>query len=307
MNESAPELTRLAAQTANRLRLIQVECADQAPDARESYLTEALEEVIGAIVPEQRKVFLEELRQRFPTWDQHVQVERVAAEATSGKSLADSAEWNDVSFVLERLIQLSQPLDAAQRQTLIDRLQEAGLARVGSINFSPQLMNQFRQKVQATGDEPIDPDRLLEMALRMAEFGVSLDQLGWRLWKAIAPKSPIRQGTPLQKTMRRFVIGDADVPLTRDVENLRHLLASLLAAISQLGKRFAQQHLRKFAPTEIEALVEIEGYNKLFTSKEVLCWRRYKDMSSNLDEAFIDREINQIITDFVGTLPGGVK
>ena len=54
-------------ETARRLRLIQVDFADDSQQTRMDYLREEIERALKTVLPEQRKVFLEGLMDRFPT------------------------------------------------------------------------------------------------------------------------------------------------------------------------------------------------------------------------------------------------
>ncbi len=54
MPELATDISRLVAATVNRLRLIQVDFADEAPDVRENYLADEVEHAFAKLVPDQR-------------------------------------------------------------------------------------------------------------------------------------------------------------------------------------------------------------------------------------------------------------
>src|ERR1035437_6558372 len=72
--EPITDLSRLVAATVNRLRLIQVDFADQPADTRENYLADEVDHALAKLLPDQRAPFVTELKERFPTWDRQVDV-----------------------------------------------------------------------------------------------------------------------------------------------------------------------------------------------------------------------------------------
>ena len=68
MNQNGSKSDRVA-ELANRLRLVQMDFADQDDETRRGYLQEEIQRALGGVVPSERRAFLEELQSRFPTWD----------------------------------------------------------------------------------------------------------------------------------------------------------------------------------------------------------------------------------------------
>src|SRR5690242_9898958 len=66
--------SKLVAATANRLRLVQSDFADEPEQVRKDYLSDEIQRALGTLIPNERKAFLEELKQFFPTWDAKVEV-----------------------------------------------------------------------------------------------------------------------------------------------------------------------------------------------------------------------------------------
>ena len=303
MVESTQDRSRRVAATANRLRLIQADFADESVEARQECLAQVIQQALAEISPDHRQLFLDELGEMFPTWDAHQEVARASGEV-GGTSITDQQEWQDVSFVAQRLIELAQPLSQEQRQGLADRLQDAGLSSVSDFHWPAKTLDELKSALRISPDQQVDAHRVLELVIQLGVFADSLDQLAWRIWKTIsANKSKLRSTAPLKDTMKRFVAGQSDVPMSRNIEDLRHLIASLLSAIAQIGSQFARQHVQKFAPGEIEANVKL-GPGSILVSSEVRCWRKYKELASDLDDAVIEREVMQIIERFVSTVRG---
>jgi len=302
MPEVSKDLAQQAIATANRLRQIQADFADHGPQTREGYLSDEVDRVLSTLVPDQRQPFLEALRDHFPTWDANILASAESGESGASQSPTDQREWNDVHFVLERLVELAKPLPGDQRKKLANRLAGAGIATGEGVAVSPELIDELKSCLQVDVSDAIDSTRLLEMSVMLVRFAYSLDQLIWQIWKNIAPKSKLRS-TGLQNTMKRFTKGDSDVSLTSDLEHLRHLVASLLSSISQIGVQFGQQHLAKFAPQEIEASAAMEPGGFL-VAKEVKCWRKYTELAKSFDDpSAIDSQVKQIIADFVEAMP----
>ena len=55
------------AATANRLRMIQVDFADDSDQSRHEYLCEEIEHALKTVLPDERAEFLEGLKTKFPT------------------------------------------------------------------------------------------------------------------------------------------------------------------------------------------------------------------------------------------------
>ena len=203
MPEQLTDLSLLVAATVNRLRLIQVDFADQPTDTRENYLADEVEHALAKILPEQRAEFLAELKQRFPTWDRQVDV--VAPSGSSNvQSATDARELQDYTFLISRLIQLAPSLTEEQRKTAVARLAEAGLAdKGGGPEWPAQPLKVLKTKLQLTDRDKLDATRLLELMAEMVSFATSLDQLVWATWKQVSPKSDMKRPTPVQRSFGR--------------------------------------------------------------------------------------------------------
>jgi len=306
MSDMNKELNQQAMVTANRLRQIHADFADGDAQSRQDYLSDEVEKVLAEILPDQRSVFLDVLREHFPTWDANTNLQVSSDETNRVQAPSDQREWNDVNYVLERLIELSASLSDKQRGRLIRQLAGAGLTEQGDLSCSDETIQELRSCLKLDKDQTISPARLAEMAVRLASFSHSLDQLVWQIWKNVAPKSKLRS-VGIRNVMQRFVKGESDVPLSRDLEQLRHLVASLLSAIAQIGMQFGQLHLARFAPSEIENSAAREP-GGMFVAKEVKCWRKYTQLAKAIDDpAAVDSQIKKIIADFVESMPGLTK
>ncbi len=308
MPDQVTDVTRLVAAAVNRLRLIQVDFADQPQDVRENYLSDEIEHALAALLPDQRGVFLQELKERFPTWDGQVAVS-APSQPTAVQSVADAKELQDYTFLISRLVKIAPTLTEEQRKTAMARLRAAGLAdaaAAGPSEWPAQPAKALRTKLQLTDRDKIDPTRLLELAGELVAFAASLDQLVWATWRQVAPKSDLKRPVPIQRTCAKFTTGDVEVSRTQvaaDVDRLRQLTAGLISAIAQAGNLFAQRHVSKFSVANIEAYADkMPG---MLVSKEVKCWRQFKELSTAMEVQTIEREIQDAIAEYTETLIKG--
>jgi len=86
-------------------------------------------------------------------------------------------------------------------------------------------------------------------------------------------------------------------------DRLRQLTAGLISAIAQAGNLFAQRHVGKFSVANIEAYADkMPG---MMLSKEVKCWRQYKELAPAMDIQSIEIEIQNAIAEYTETLIKG--
>src|SRR5947209_5498582 len=104
------------AAVANRLRLLQIDFADQGDQVRCDYLKEELGRTLASLPPAERKPFLEELQARFPTWDGKVELARKPVDI---RPSFDEKELNDASFLLTRLIKVCESMPAEKRAAVV--------------------------------------------------------------------------------------------------------------------------------------------------------------------------------------------
>jgi hypothetical protein len=122
----------------------------------------------------------------------------------------------------------------------------------------------------------------------------------------MAPRSSIRRGTELNREMVRFIAGDPDYSRTQvkqDVERLRQLIAALISAVGKAGGQFAQKHMTRFSPDEIEASAGKAG---IFGGGDAKYWQRYKELFGATDAASIENELLASIVSWAEPLIKGL-
>lgn len=309
MSGSKSEMALKAASVANRLRLVQIDFADESPEVRREQLAEEIERAMKPLVPEQRRDFLKELAERFPSWDMNVTLPSAptAAAPVVVQSKTDERELKDPSFLVGRLIEASKGLSDEQKHALAEKLKGAGFVLEGSGGGWPDAAAQAVATELAPGEKiTLDPVRTLELLAILTGVARGLDQLAWNTWKTMAPRSQIRRGNELQKTMARFVAGDQDVPrgqVKQDVEKLRQLIAALISAVGKAGGPFAQKLIQRYDPAEIEAAVGKGGF---MSSTDAKCWAKYKEMAGSMDAVSIENDLLAAIVSWAEPLIKGI-
>jgi len=305
VSEAERLISQQVVATANRLRMVLVDFADEPEQLRQEYIDEQIERSLAKIVPEHRKAFLEELMARFPSWDTRVEVGLAKAESVE-RSTSDRRELQDPNFLVARLIQLGPSLSQQDRQVLIERLREAGLAGGGESGWPAETCAELQSALQLKSDAPMDSFRAMELTCMLADFAARLDQLVWNTWRAIHPHSDRRRPNPLRDLMGQLLRADMDVSRGQVKENLDRLgglIAAITSAVRQAG-RHASQYLARLSPSEIEHMAEMESGGFL-TSKEVKCWRKYVELSAALTADIVEDEIREAIAKHVESLMKG--
>jgi len=300
------------AAAANRLRLVQIDFADEVPEVRRGYLAEALEGALAEVPPEQRDAFLTELMARFPTWDPNLAVAAPQAQAAAPQaptlSRTDERELQDPSFLVSRLVSLAPQLTDEQRYHVLARLREAGLAPRAVAGLPEEALGHVRQVLGLPGDAALDTARLLVLLGALTDFVCSLDPLVWRTWGKLAPTSRFQGVAALRLALSRYVVSDSsvtDAQAEEELLKLRHLLASVVVAVGQAGKIAATDVVTSFmapmAPSKIQDLVRFEK-GSIFVAEEVKCWRKYKDLAGKITDVAVEAAINEKIQRFIEEL-----
>jgi hypothetical protein len=301
MAELSTENSDRIATTAKRLRAVQVDFADQPIELRRRYLGDEVKRALSAIEPEQRPAFMDELRRRFPAWNGEVDASD-PSDAPEPPDTPAAAAPDSTGALVAQLLDRAARMTPDQRQDLAAQLGHAGLAMVVEPQWDLAALEALHGTLQMRPGEPLDPDRLLDMARVLAYVVCSLHQLTWSTWRAIAPYSAVRRGGNLQKLLARYVAGDPGVTTEQvqaDVDRLRQMVASLISAISQVGRQFATAQLSKFSPAEIESAVAAESPGSWWSmgKRDGRCWQKYVELAEALDQAAIEGEIRRVIVD----------
>lgn len=300
MDQPSGDLERLVAATANRLRLIQSDLADQEESVRSGMINEEIDRALAGLVMTDHQAFLEELSARFPSWDERREViaEGEGAPRARAQSAADARELNDWAFLVKRLCDLSPTLPEDQRRTAVEKLRGAGYPTGAKFEWPDELLKWLRVQLKTGEKAEISPVRALEMLGLMASLIRSLETIGWTTWRHIAAQSTFRAPGELAKDLARFVSDDREVSrpqLEKECEALRQLIAGLLTAIVHACKTYPQRMISRLAPENIEMGIKVGP----LVSKEKRCWDKYVEQArEHLNQGAVEREIRQIIGEY---------
>lgn len=169
---------------------------------------------------------------------------------------------------------------------------------------------QLQQALGLPPGEQVDQASVCELAAMLVEFAASLDQVVWSTWKIVSPNSSLKRATPAKVAMARFASGDPGLTreqIRQDLERLRQLTAALTASVNQAGRVYAQKHLDKLAPAEIEKLAKLSsGAGGVLVGHEVKCWRKYVELAGPLDAQAIEREMLGAMSGYAESLLKGL-
>ncbi len=299
---SLTDSTKQVAALANRLRAIQADLADQTNDTRQEYMADEIRRALADLTPAERAEFLAELGELFPTWEQNVSASDTASGTAKVVTQMDHQELQDPSFLAKRLCDLAPQLSASQREAVTAMLARAGLTEGDQSDWPAEPLAKLAARLQFDDQERPNAGHALELLQILSEFSLSVEQIAWNMFKAMAPSTNIKRSAPLQKLLAGFLLNDPDVPrgqVSQEIERLRKVNAALLSSVGHASRQFAQRYAAKFSPAEIEAAVRT-GPKKMFSGFEILCWKKYTELAADgLDEAAIDHEIREIVRQFV--------
>ena len=307
MPANKKKLENRVLETANRLRLIQVDFADKSSEARAEYLYEEIERALKMILPEERKEFLKKLLERFPTGTFAPQP---IIQEQEGKNISgiDEAKLKDANFLVQCLLEIIPALPVDQQESIKKRLQQIGLGSHIPETYPDESIEKLRDKLQLGDQADVNADRLMELTVLLANFVYKLEPLGWNTWRRLSPRSKVRQSGELKKTIGQFLNNDPNVSqehINNELKGLLQLIAALITATSRVGSQFAQHYLAKFAPSNISALVKMEP-KKFLAVPDARCWKKYRELADNLTEDSIETEITNVIVNYVESLVKGM-
>jgi hypothetical protein len=293
----------LAERTANRIRLLQADLADEDPDVRRAHVTDEVREALSNLVPHDQEKFLEALESRFPAWESQGLVPRgnTNAEAPVPVAPTDLAEFNDAGFLIRQLQKLAPDMSAEQRVRAAEELERSGISTGGAGGVSPDAMDRLRAALELSPESAVDLERTVHVMATVLEKVVSLDDIAWKNWKQMSSDSRRSRGrSGLASMLGKYMVGDGDVgrsQVTDELEAFRRLTASLMLALSQSGQA-AYQQIRKLHPDEIEAIIRNEK-GSVLVSQDVRCWRRYRELTGAMDSAQIEAEVLRSLASWV--------
>ncbi|MAY74358.1 MAG: hypothetical protein CMJ31_06460 [Phycisphaerae bacterium] len=293
----------LASLTANRLRLIQADLADESAQTRREQLAEEVRSALEQVPAAERNLFLEAVEERFPGWEGG-RVVTYEGDGAAGGSTApvDIAELNDPAFLIRQLVKKADKMSAEDRSAAGERLAAAGIAPPGVGEIPAEAVARVKAALQLATETNADPGRMLECLALMTEQVLSLDRLVWTTWQQMAPGSGHKKRTGVGGVVKSYVGGGSDVGRQQVAEELgrfRQLTAAMLASIAQAGEQ-AYRQMHKISPQQVEHYAKAE--KKWNESVEQACWRKYCEMAGEVDQSSVENEVIKAMATFATTL-----
>ena len=295
-----------AAQTAGQLRFLQADGTDLDPAERERDLQDEVRRALQNVVREKHGRYLEALSEQFPTGEG----EGGGSTVPTDGNATGPAELTPEQL-LAQMVRIAPLLPKRKLQEFGLQLQQAGyleLQTTALVDAPPEeLLKRFPMDPLAQ----VDIQRLYRFLVVLADFVLSLDQLGWNLWKRMAPRSQIRRDTTFDGDLRtagaRYLSGDTEVSigqLGQIIDRLRQLVAGTLGSVGPAARSFSQRQLARLGPDAIRDLVNMEG-GGLFASVEQKSWRKYVQLAKDLNEDAIEAEMVECVVRFAEGLMRG--
>jgi len=294
-------------ETANRLRLIQVDFADESEQTRTAYLREEIEKALKTVLPAERNEFLGRLLERFPAGSFVTQTISKEVDVQS-VPVVDESQFKNVDFLVGSLLEIAPALSDDQKDYIDQSLRQAGLGPKAQQSDSVESDQKLKEKLKVGNERSFNAARLAELNVMLVDFVLKLEPLVWNTWRKLSPRSSVRPQGALTQKIGQFLCDDTEMSVNQvedDLKVLQRLIASMTSAVSCVGGQFAKRHIAKFSPSEIEALVRMEP-GSVFVSRDVKCWNKYKQLAETLNEDAIEMEIRKAIVDYVESLSKGM-
>jgi hypothetical protein len=290
---------KLVAATAQRLRLIQTDYAQEEPATRQQYLQEELKSAIDKVPIQEQRAFLERLGDYFPVWESGG-----GEKATTVVEAAPSSM--DLPSMLREVAEQGKKIAENQRAEVVRRLADAwGVQAVARDGKVEGVAGAVQGALKLPANVNLDPARTSELVGMLIDFVVKLEPLARTTWRVLKPES--ESMATAAGTIARFVKGEAHVPLERELRELRQMLAGFMDALSKCGKVLYQKHLRRLDPEDVKDAVDtMGGASGLFGGKEKAYWGQYRKLAEEvLTESEVEKATANVVVELVERITRG--
>jgi hypothetical protein len=265
MSEAIPNESEWAEHSAARLKAVWVDFAEAPPPQRAQFLKEELSRAINAIPSAHRGPYLDRLKMKFPVFAPAAAP--LPSGPVPGQTVVETASCEDLIQALRTRIETMTPEEKAvlayQLQPLLPFKKP-----------DPVVVKVVEKVVERdTSHLPGPPSKDREALRVVLENYITLDNLGWRIWRSVAPRdTTVRSDRDLRAEAVQYLGGNAEIlPQMREtLSKGRVVVGGLLAAVGGAPIRFANEFCGTFSPDNIMAEVG---------SREGNCWRKYADMA----------------------------
>jgi hypothetical protein len=213
--------------------------------------------------------------------------------------------------LVDALIEGLPSLPDDQREAVASRLRDvlAGLSPAGETP-APSATG-IRSTLQLPAEGEVHCERLGELANLLAEFVIKTEQLTVAVWGKVAGKSSLRPPKHTRKLAGQFLSDETGNPeeLMKDLQSLLQFATAIMTATSRAGEEVARRYWRRLSPEAIRAVVDMEQ-NRLrdsLLSKDVRCWRKYGELTTELGAEHIEKEIESAMADYAEAFVRGLE
>lgn len=299
-----------AVQTAAQLKFLQADAAEVEPAEREHSLDDEIRRALKEVVRERRPQYLDALAAQFPTGEGDGDG-RATRPGDDDRSPAP-AELTPEQL-LAQMVQIAPLLPRRKLQEFGLQLQQAGYLELQTTALADAPPEELLKRFPMDPLAQMDLQRLYRLLTALADFALSLDQLGWNLWKAMAPRSQVRKDAMFSGDLRqmgaRYLSGDTEVSIgqiTQIIDRLRQLVAGLMGSIGPAARSFSQRHLARFGPDAIKDLAAAEG-GGMFANADQKSWKKYVQLAKDLNEDSIEAEMVDCVARYAEGLMRGTS
>jgi hypothetical protein len=275
---------------ARRLSYLQASLAEENAEMREARLAEEISRAMQSVTSDKRRAYLDALSERFPTW-------QMATVSFDSAGAAPTPQTPDE--LVTALYGIAGQLTPERRESIAERLAKVGLVKETGRVIDGEALGELQKRLKLTPDDTIDPQRLGRLFALLADMACTLDQLGWNVWKTIAPRSGLRRDhmvPELRVLMRRSLVGETETSSTQvfqQIEKTRQLVSAMVASLDAVGRGFAQSFQTHYSPEAIKETVRAEGKPGLFDNPDARAWQCYAERTGQLNAATIETEIRE--------------
>jgi hypothetical protein len=293
-----------ARKLAAQLKLVQSDFAESDSEQRCVALSDAIDNHLRPIAPEQRAQYLLSLADHFPAG--------MSGEAYKSTPENANAIEQTPEELVNRLVQMAPVLSKRKLQELGTLLQAAGYLEVKTTTLLDAPSEELVKRFPIEPGQMVDLQRAYRLLATMGDFIFSMDQLVWQVWRSIAPSSRIRKDVTPSGDFRvmggRYLSGDKEVAIAQIsaiIDRLRQLIAGIIAGIGPAGRGFSRKHLATFSPEAIREVASLES--GFMVSIEQKCWRKYSELAKDLSEDMIQSEILEALGRYAEDLMKGTS
>lgn len=294
-----PELKRLAEQTANRLRLLQVDFAQESADVQNEYLKEELGRTLKAIHPQQKRPFLCLLKALFP-------ISFDGQEGGGGQPAVfpESKRPERPEELLDRFLAMFSNLPFEEQQTMLAALQAGGITCRQEASQPSKQLDALKSLFPLREEASVSMENLLQVTHLMLEMFFKLDSLVQNTWMWMNSQKSHSGASSLKNAIGSYITegtGSVPQPMVKEVRQFQQLVTGLITGISRAGQKFSESFMSRYSAQEIAKLVQLEGAGVL-TSHNAKCWKKYQELSAGISRDSVEKEICTILTDYVNTI-----